>query len=97
MLGSLGVGDRGAVVLEAVIVKFCCLRACSFWRTGPPKIKIWPMQWHLITMSPCHCIELFYKGINSMSAIEHARGVIGSIILPKNRQHQRPSPFRPLP
>ena len=45
------------------------------------QIKNQPMQWHVIMMPPCHCIELFYKGLNTISAIEHARGEIGSILL----------------
>ena len=38
-LGSLGMGGGGAVVLEADIVGGCCLRVCSFWRTGPTESK----------------------------------------------------------
>ena len=38
------------------------------------RIKIRPMQWHVIMMPPCHCIEIFHKGLNIMSAIEHTMG-----------------------
>ena len=72
-------GDGGAVVEEAIIVEFCCLRACSFWKTGPSESKISSIQWHGNMMPPCHCIELIYKELNTISAIEHARGEIGSI------------------
>ena len=45
------------------------------------QINIWPMQWHVIMMPPCHCIELFHKRLTIMLAIRHARGGIGLILL----------------
>jgi len=73
------VGGGGAVVLEVDIIEFCSgdlpshVQLLEDWTL---RIKIRPMQWHVIMMPPCHCIETSNEGVNIISAIEHTRGGI---------------------
>ena len=72
--------DSGAVISEAIIVSSAASMCAAFDGPKPPNQNFGQMQWHVITMLPCHCSEPFHEGLNTISTIEYAMGKIGSVL-----------------